>query len=129
METRTSGGEQFTKTPVPLSKSPATSPSIRNMTQTVIVSLDETVTHDITYAPNLLGKLRFWTISRIFGIQCFDCKNIILTLRRWNKLFLEPNEFNRTVYKSPVTLCKLRCVSVARTWEVCFLFGDPDGKL
>lgn len=42
----------FTKTPVPLSKSPGTSPSIRSMTQTVIVSLAETVTHDITY-----GKL------------------------------------------------------------------------
>lgn len=42
----------FTKTPVPLSKSPVTSPSIRSMTQTVIVSLAETVTHNITY-----GKL------------------------------------------------------------------------
>ncbi|CAG9816198.1 unnamed protein product [Phaedon cochleariae] len=41
--------ENFTKTPVPLSKSPVTSPSIRFMTQTVIVSLVETVTHDITY--------------------------------------------------------------------------------
>ncbi|XP_068918407.1 ribosomal protein S6 kinase alpha-5-like isoform X3 [Tenebrio molitor] len=42
--------ETFSKTPKPLSKSPGTSPSIRNMTQTVIVSLAETVTHDITYA-------------------------------------------------------------------------------
>lgn len=39
----------FNKKPVPLSKSPGTSPSIRSMTQTVIVSLAETVTHDITY--------------------------------------------------------------------------------
>lgn len=39
----------FTKTPVPISKSPSLSPSIRNMTRTVIVSLAETVTHDITY--------------------------------------------------------------------------------
>lgn len=50
METKlVSDDEKFTKTPVPLSKSPATSPSIRTMTQTVIVSLAETVTHDITY--------------------------------------------------------------------------------
>lgn len=47
-----SDNENFSKTPVPLSKSPVTSPSIRSMTQTVIVSLAETVTHDITY-----GKL------------------------------------------------------------------------
>lgn len=40
--------ENFCKTPIPISKSP-TSPSIRCMTQTVIVSLAETVTHDITY--------------------------------------------------------------------------------
>lgn len=46
--------EAFTKTPVPLSKSPATSPSIRSMTQTVIVSLAETVTHDITYGEFLV---------------------------------------------------------------------------
>ncbi|KAJ8968450.1 hypothetical protein NQ317_018133 [Molorchus minor] len=45
----------FTKTPVPLSKSPVTSPSIRSMTQTVIVSLAETVIHDIT---NEIGKIR-----------------------------------------------------------------------
>lgn len=47
-----SDSENFHKTPVPLSKSPGTSPSIRSMTQTVIVSLAETVTHNITY-----GKL------------------------------------------------------------------------
>lgn len=41
--------DNFTKTPVPISKSPSQSPSIRNMTRTVIVSLAETVTHDITY--------------------------------------------------------------------------------
>lgn len=41
--------DNFTKTPVPLSKSPSLSPSIRNMTKTVIVSLVETVRHDITY--------------------------------------------------------------------------------
>lgn len=44
--------DNFSKTPIPLSKSPVTSPSIRSMTQTVIVSLAETVTHNITY-----GKL------------------------------------------------------------------------
>lgn len=44
-----SDSENFCKTPVPISKSPTTSPSIRSMTQTVIVSLAETVTHDITY--------------------------------------------------------------------------------
>jgi hypothetical protein len=49
--------ETFSKTPKPLSKSPGTSPSIRNMTQTVIVSLAETVTHDITYV-NLSGADR-----------------------------------------------------------------------
>ncbi|XP_074028168.1 ribosomal protein S6 kinase alpha-5 isoform X2 [Leptinotarsa decemlineata] len=49
-----SDSEKFTKTPVPISKSPGTSPSIRCMTQTVIVSLAETVTHDITYV-NLSG--------------------------------------------------------------------------
>lgn len=52
--------ENFTKTPVPLSKSPATSPSIRSMTQTVIVSLKETVTHDITYGKLLLHWLTFY---------------------------------------------------------------------
>lgn len=41
--------DNFSKTPVPISKSPAVSPSIRSMTQTVIVSLAETVTHNITY--------------------------------------------------------------------------------
>lgn len=41
--------DNFTKTPVPISKSPSSSPSIRHMTRTVIVSLAETVTHDITY--------------------------------------------------------------------------------
>lgn len=46
---RASDNGNFTKTPVPLSKSPGTSPSIRAMTQTVIVSLAETVTHNITY--------------------------------------------------------------------------------
>lgn len=49
---RQSDNENFSKTPIPLSKSPVTSPSIRSMTQTVIVSLAETVTHNITY-----GKL------------------------------------------------------------------------
>lgn len=49
---RLSDNGNFTKTPIPLSKSPVTSPSIRAMTQTVIVSLAETVTHNITY-----GKL------------------------------------------------------------------------
>lgn len=44
-----SDNDNFSKTPKPLSKSPVTSPSIRSMTQTVIVSLAETVTHDITY--------------------------------------------------------------------------------
>lgn len=41
--------DNFCKTPVPISKSPGSSPSIRSMTKTVIVSLAETVTHDITY--------------------------------------------------------------------------------
>lgn len=49
---RPNDNDNFTKTPKPLSKSPVTSPSIRSMTQTVIVSLAETVTHNITY-----GKL------------------------------------------------------------------------
>ncbi|XP_065161808.1 ribosomal protein S6 kinase alpha-5-like isoform X1 [Atheta coriaria] len=50
----------FVKTPVPLSKSPTSaqkSPSIRNMTQTVIVSLREAITHNITYV-NLSGAER-----------------------------------------------------------------------
>lgn len=46
---QTNDNDNFHKTPVPISKSPSFSPSIRSMTQTVIVSLDETVTHDITY--------------------------------------------------------------------------------
>lgn len=41
--------DNFNKTPVPLSKSPGVSPSNRTHTQTVIVSLAETVTHDITF--------------------------------------------------------------------------------
>lgn len=41
--------DNFNKTPVPLSKSPNTPPSNRSITQTVIVSLAETVTHDITF--------------------------------------------------------------------------------
>lgn len=41
--------DNFSKTPVPISKSPGTPSSIRSYTQTVIVSLAETVTHDITY--------------------------------------------------------------------------------
>nr|CAH7731349.1 unnamed protein product [Callosobruchus chinensis]CAH7760605.1 unnamed protein product [Callosobruchus chinensis] len=55
MESHGSGGD-FSKTPVPISKSPpaAASPSVRFMTQTVIVSLDETVTHDITYGKSTL---------------------------------------------------------------------------
>lgn len=40
--------DNFNKTPVPLSRSPNT-PSNRSITQTVIVSLAETVTHDITF--------------------------------------------------------------------------------
>lgn len=51
-EKKKSDIDNFNKTPVPLSKSPGSSPSIRSMTQTVIVSLAETVTHNITY-----GKL------------------------------------------------------------------------
>lgn len=47
--------KNFNKTPVPISKSPNVSPSIRSMTQTVIVSLHETVTHDITYG-KFFGK-------------------------------------------------------------------------
>lgn len=43
----------FNKTPVPISKSPGSSPSVRTMTQTVIVSLAETVTHDITYGESI----------------------------------------------------------------------------
>lgn len=54
--------QNFCKTPVPLSKSPNTSPSIRSMTQTVIVSIDETVTtHDITY-----GKLCYFFCQKLF---------------------------------------------------------------
>ncbi|XP_018323362.1 ribosomal protein S6 kinase alpha-5 isoform X2 [Agrilus planipennis] len=53
MEASELTGNSFKKTPVPLSKT-QTSPSIRNMTQTVIVSLDETVRHNITYV-NLSG--------------------------------------------------------------------------
>lgn len=48
-EGKSSANDNFNKTPIPLSKSPASSPSIRSMTKTVIVSLAETVTHDITY--------------------------------------------------------------------------------
>ncbi|XP_060519439.1 ribosomal protein S6 kinase alpha-5-like isoform X2 [Cylas formicarius] len=57
--TRKTDGDDgnFTKTPVPLSKSPDASPSVRSMTRTVIVSLDETVTHNITYV-NLSGADR-----------------------------------------------------------------------
>ncbi|XP_050311724.1 ribosomal protein S6 kinase alpha-5-like isoform X2 [Anthonomus grandis grandis] len=47
----------FSKTPKPVSKSPASSPSVRTYTQTVLVSLAETVTHDITYV-NLSGVER-----------------------------------------------------------------------
>lgn len=50
--------QEFTKTPIPLSKSPGHSPSIRSMTQTVIVSLAETVTHNITY-----GKVKIFFIE------------------------------------------------------------------
>lgn len=50
--------DPFTKTPRPLSRSPGNSPSIRNMTKTVIVSLAETVTHDITYGESMM--IRFW---------------------------------------------------------------------
>ncbi|XP_031355974.1 ribosomal protein S6 kinase alpha-5-like isoform X2 [Photinus pyralis] len=46
--------DNFSKTPIPLSKLHSKSPSVRSMTQTVIVSLEETVTHDITYV-NLSG--------------------------------------------------------------------------
>ncbi|XP_044753134.1 ribosomal protein S6 kinase alpha-5-like [Coccinella septempunctata] len=45
--------DPFVKTPVPLSRS-SLSPAIRSMTKTVIVSLDGTVTHNITYV-NLSG--------------------------------------------------------------------------
>lgn len=41
--------DNFNKTPIPLSKSPGFSPPNRTHTQTVIVSLAETVTHDITF--------------------------------------------------------------------------------
>lgn len=41
--------DNFNKTPVPLSKSTNALPSNRSVTQTVIVSLAETVTHDITF--------------------------------------------------------------------------------
>ncbi|KAG5892007.1 hypothetical protein JTB14_024448 [Gonioctena quinquepunctata] len=62
-----SDSEKFTKTPVPISKSPGTSPSIRSMTQTVIVSLVETVTHDITYGCALPKNFKK-------GIMMFDPK-------------------------------------------------------
>jgi len=57
MEASKSDAEFFTKTPVPISKSPGASPSIRSFTQTVIVSLAETVTHDITYGKYKRNKL------------------------------------------------------------------------
>lgn len=59
MEAFKSDAEFFTKTPVPISKSPGASPSIRSFTQTVIVSLAETVTHDITYGKYKRNKLLF----------------------------------------------------------------------
>lgn len=72
--------DNFSKTPVPIKKSPNVSPSIRSMTQTVIVSLHETVTHDITY-----GKLLFFFISiKIYKnfacgmVQLFILLNIYL---------------------------------------------------
>ncbi|KAK9877245.1 hypothetical protein WA026_016989 [Henosepilachna vigintioctopunctata] len=54
---KSDGDEHFVKTPVPLSKSQGPSLPIRNMTQTVIVSLADTITHDITYV-NLSGSGR-----------------------------------------------------------------------
>ncbi|XP_063920570.1 ribosomal protein S6 kinase alpha-5-like isoform X2 [Zophobas morio] len=71
--------EAFTKTPKPLSKSPGTSPSIRNMTQTVIVSLAETVTHDITYV-NLSG------VDRV-NMSHFDLLKVLGT-GAYGKVFL-----------------------------------------
>lgn len=53
----TNDTDNFNKTPVPLSKSPGFSPSSRTHTQTVIVSLDETVTHDITFG--MCNNMRF----------------------------------------------------------------------
>ncbi|XP_049819509.1 ribosomal protein S6 kinase alpha-5 isoform X2 [Aethina tumida] len=69
----------FSKTPVPLSKSPATSPSIRTMTQTVIVSLAETVRHDITYV-NLSG------VGRV-DMSHFDLLKVLGT-GAYGKVFL-----------------------------------------
>ncbi|KAF7286056.1 hypothetical protein GWI33_008358 [Rhynchophorus ferrugineus] len=48
--------ENFTKTPKPVSKTSGHSPSIRTFTQTVVVSLDETVTHDITFGKLVCNK-------------------------------------------------------------------------
>ncbi|XP_008199672.1 ribosomal protein S6 kinase alpha-5 isoform X2 [Tribolium castaneum] len=69
----------FSKTPKPLSRSPGTSPSIRNMTQTVIVSLAETVTHDITYV-NLSG------VDRV-NMSHFDLLKVLGT-GAYGKVFL-----------------------------------------
>lgn len=63
MEASKSDAELFTKTPVPISKSPVASPSIRSFTQTVIVSLAETVTHDITYGKYERNKLLFLCVG------------------------------------------------------------------
>lgn len=72
--------DNFTKTPVPLSKSPSFSPSVRNMTRTVIVSLVETVTHDITYGESHYLKCKYLRVGVIFvsnflnesmSIKCF----------------------------------------------------------
>lgn len=62
----------FVKTPVPLSKSPTSaqkSPSIRNMTQTVIVSLREAITHNITYGRSFLHLLVL--LVPIYILNCF----------------------------------------------------------
>lgn len=48
--------DNFNKTPVPLSKLPNISPSNRSITQTVIVSLVETVTHDITFGMYVINN-------------------------------------------------------------------------
>lgn len=62
---RPSDNENFTKTPKPFYKSPGTSPSIRSMTQTVIVSLAETVTHNITYGKYVVLLTDIFVISII----------------------------------------------------------------
>ncbi|CAH1981370.1 unnamed protein product [Acanthoscelides obtectus] len=78
-----SGAGDFSKTPVPISHSKsspvAVSPSVRSMTQTVIVSLDETVTHDITY-------VNFSCLRRV-DMSHFDLLKVLGT-GAYGKVFL-----------------------------------------